>query len=308
MSNLVFMGTPQIAADVLQALLDDGQKIALVVCQPDKKVGRKGVLTPCAVKKLALAHDIPVFQPVRLREDYAPILEVSPDLIITCAYGQIVPQAVLDAPVHGCVNLHGSLLPAYRGAAPIQRAIMDGVKESGMTLMKMEAGLDTGPYADVEKIVLDENETTTTLFERMGKAAGRLIVRDLPLLLEDKLEFVAQDDALATHAAKISKEEEHLDLTMPDDRLLAAIRGLAEEPGGYIEVDGKKIKLLGVRYVAGSTPGAGVLAKEGKKTLLLGGHDGAFVLDRIQPEGKKIISGADFVNGAGRSLIGRKAG
>lgn len=253
--KIIFMGTPQIAADVLQALLDAGANVVLAVTQPDRKSGRKSQLHSCEVKQLALEHDIPVFQPQKIRTDYKPILDADAALIVTCAYGQIVPQPVLDAPKKGCVNLHGSILPEYRGAAPIQRAVWDGKKRSGMSLMQMEAGMDTGPVAAIEPVEIRMEDTSSSVFEKMGQAAGKLIADHLDALLAGSLEFKKQDETKATYAAKISPEEEKIDLSRPDEQILNQIRALAKDPGGYVLAGGKKLKLLAVRYMPGQTPG-----------------------------------------------------
>lgn len=302
------MGTPQIAATVLEHLLQANANVVLAVTQPDKKVGRKGLVQACEVKKLAQAHGIPVFQPTKIRNDYQPILEAEADLIITCAYGQIVPQPVLDAPKQGCVNLHGSLLPKYRGAAPIQRAIWQGEAISGMSLMRMEAGMDTGGVAAMATLNLEPNETTTSLFDKMGHLAGNLIVENLDALLAGGLEFIAQDETQASYAPKISKEEEEIDLLQNDAQIDRQIRALATTPGGYVPTSIGKLKILSVRYQPGPTPGLGVFGKQGKKQFFMGGHEGLFLLDEVQPEGKNPMKSADFVNGKGRSLLGQKVG
>lgn len=307
-SRIIFMGTPQIAADVLSALLEAGANVVLAVTQPDKKAGRKNQLHACEVKRLAEKHGIPLFQPAKIKQEYQPILDADADLIVTCAYGQIVPQAVLDAPKHGCVNLHGSLLPEYRGAAPIQRAIYDGKTVSGMSLMQMEAGMDTGPVADTYEIELAADETSSTLFAKMGQAAGKLLVRNLDALLNGSANFKQQEAEKATYAAKISKEDEQIDLSKDDHTIDCQIRALASVPGGYVKTDAGKLKLLAVRYQKGETPGIGVFFKEGKKQFGMGGHEGVFYLDEVQPEGKNPMKSADFVNGKGRALIGKKAG
>lgn len=307
-SRIIFMGTPQIAADVLQALIDNDANVVLVVCQPDRKAGRKGQLHECEVKQLAQKHNIPVFQPERIRKDYEPIEKANADLIVTCAYGQIVPKAVLDAPKQGCVNLHGSILPEYRGAAPIQRAIYDGKTKSGMSLMKMEEGMDTGGVAAIKEIEILDTDNTTTLFEKMGKAAGELLIENLEALLDGSAHFEEQNEAMATYAAKISKEEEQIDLSRSDCEIFNQIRALSRTPGGYVMANNQKLKLLTVRYVPGETPGIGVFAAPSKKQFAMGGHEGLFLLDEVQPEGKAAMRTADFVNGKGRSLIGKKAG
>lgn len=306
-SKIIFMGTPKIAATVLEYLIQANADIALVVTQPDKKVGRKGQLQACAVKELALAHGLPVFQPEKIKQDYQPIVDAGADLIVTCAYGQIVPVAVLEAAKRGCVNLHGSLLPKYRGAAPIQRAIWQGESQSGMSLMKMDVGMDTGPVAAMATLDLDSLETTTSLFEKMGHLAGNLLVENLEDLLAGRLEFIPQEGSQASYAAKISKEEEQIDLSKEDEQIDRQIRALSKTPGGYVLTPIGKLKLLSVRYQPGDTPGIGVFEKQGKKQMIMGGHKGIFLLDEVQPEGKNAMRSADFVNGKGRSLLGQKA-
>lgn len=307
-NRIIFMGTPQIAADVLQALIDDKANIVLVVTQPDRKVGRKGILQPCEVKQLALEHGLPVFSPEKISKDYKPIEDCHADLIVTCAYGQIVPEGVLNAPKQGCVNLHGSLLPLYRGAAPIQRAIWDGCPKTGMCLMLMEEGMDTGPVADSIEIPIDSCETSTTLFKKMGEAAGKLIVKNLPALLKGELVFQKQDACKAMYAQKILPEDEKVDLSRDDRQICCQIRALSREPGAYVIADGKKLKILEVRYEPGETPGIGVFTKKGKKQFAMGGHEGLFLLDEVQLEGKPAMKSADFLNGKGRSLLDKKAG
>lgn len=306
-SKIIFMGTPKIAATVLEYLLQANANVVLVVTQPDKKAGRKGQLQQCEVKELALKHHIPIFQPEKIKQDYDPIVKADADLIVTCAYGQIVPAAVLEAAKMGCVNLHGSLLPKYRGAAPIQRAIWHGESQSGMSLMRMDIGMDTGPVAAMATLDLDEKETTTSLFEKMGHLAGNLLVENLENLLAGNLEFIQQEESQVSYAAKISKEEEQIDLSQDDKQIDRQIRALSKIPGGYVLTPIGKLKLLSVRYQPGETPGIGIFEKQGKKQMVMGGHKGIFLLDEVQPEGKSAMKSADFVNGKGRSLLGQKA-
>lgn len=307
--KIVFMGTPQIAADVLQKMIDEGCNIVMAVCQPDRKTGRKGKLTEPAVKVLARRYGIPVFQPEKIRAEHDVLLEAEPDLIVTCAYGQILPESILNAPAFGCVNLHGSLLPEYRGAAPIQRAIWDGKKESGMTLMKMEKGMDTGPVLDVEKIRIDETMNTDALFEKMGEAAGKLIIRDLPVLLSGKADWKAQDDALATYAPMIRPEEELIDFSADDEQIFNQIRALSTHPGAYGYAEGKKLKILKAAWAEDSGNDEaqlqpGLLKKAGKKKMTLDLHMRRLELEIVQPEGRQAMKAADFVNGQGRAYDG----
>ncbi|MCF0258659.1 MAG: methionyl-tRNA formyltransferase [Erysipelotrichaceae bacterium] len=304
--KIIFMGTPQIAADVLQKLIDAGADICLVVTQPDKKTGRKQTLVHSPVKKLALEHDIPVFQPERIRKDFQAVIDADAALAVTCAYGQIVPEEVLNAPKHGCVNLHGSLLPLYRGAAPIQRALWDGQTKTGMALMQMEKGMDTGGVMDVAELEILPEDNTTTLFEKMGHLAGDLIVKNLDVLLSGKAVFEPQNEAAATYAAMISKEDEKIDFSKSDAQICSQIRALALQPGAWLMAGGKKLKILKASYLPERLDEFGTFVKEGKKILSLQLHDGRLLLELMQPEGKPVMKTADFMNGQGRSLIGRK--
>lgn len=304
--KIIFMGTPDIAASVMQRMLDAGINITLAVTQPDKKVGRKQVVQPSAVKALAQTYGIDVFQPVSIKKDYQRILDEDADLIVTIAYGQIVPQAVLDAPHITCVNLHGSLLPEYRGAAPIQRAIWDGNVISGMSLMEMEAGMDTGGVLDTMEVVIEPDDNSTTLFEKMGDAAGELIVKNMDLLLSGEARFIAQDHEKATYAPMISKEEEKIDFSKDDQQIVNQIRALALQPGAYGLVSGKKLKILEGQYVPGEPQQLQVLEAEGKKGMSIGLHNGKYVLHKVQMEGKPVMNIKDFMNGQGRNMIGKK--
>lgn len=307
--RIIFMGTPQIAADVLQRLIDEGRNVVLAVSQPDRPAGRKNRIEPTPVKQLAQAHQIPVFQPQRIKNDYEAIREARPDLIVTCAYGQILPEALLELPVQGCVNLHGSLLPAYRGAAPIQRALWDGQDESGMTLMRMEAGMDTGAVCAMKKMPITETDTTGTLFEKMGALAAGLLMEHLDSLLDGSAVFVPQDEENATYAAMLKPEEEALDFGADDLRMERQIRTFAPHPGAYVTFGGKKLKILEAVYEPGLPASEerplGTLKKEGKKNLSLQLHAGRLLLKSVQPAGKGVMKAADFANGAGRALEGQ---
>lgn len=309
--RIIFMGTPEIAAVILRRLIDEGRNVVLAVSQPDRPTGRKNRIESCAVKKTAMEHSIPVFQPERIRKDFQAIADADADLIVTCAYGQILPQELLDLPEQGCVNLHGSLLPEYRGAAPIQRALWDGKTESGMTLMRMEAGMDTGAICAMKTLPITPADTTDTLFEKMGVCAADLLMEHLDDLLEGKAEFTAQEEDRATYAAMLKPEEEELDLCADDGRIERQIRTFAEKPGAYILIDGKKIKILEAVYEPGQEEDEehplGLLKKEDKKAMSLQLHHGKLILKRVQPAGKGVMKIQDFVNGAGRALDGRIA-
>ncbi|WP_273477280.1 methionyl-tRNA formyltransferase [Faecalicoccus acidiformans] len=299
----VFMGTPKIAKTLLENILQAGISIDLVVTQPDRKVGRKQQVVYSPVKECALDNAIPVFQPQKIKEDFDPILKIQPDLIITCAYGQIVPDEVLNAPRFGCVNLHGSLLPKYRGAAPIQRAVWNQDKESGMSLMKMVSEMDAGPVFSEERILLDEEETTSSLFDKMADAASRLLIRDFDKICREDASYTEQDKTLVTYAKKISKDDERIDLSRSDQEIFAQIRALSLEPGGYVFIKKRKFKILEAHYHDQSISKPLSFLGKYKNGYGLALHNGVLEIVRCQMEGKPVVSGSDFANGQGRSLI-----
>ncbi len=299
----VFMGTPKIAKTLLENILQAGISIDLVVTQPDRKVGRKQQVVYSPVKECALDNAIPVFQPQKIKEDFDPILKIQPDLIITCAYGQIVPDEVLNAPRFGCVNLHGSLLPKYRGAAPIQRAVWNQDKESGMSLMKMVSEMDAGPVFSEERILLDEEETTSSLFDKMADAASRLLIRDFDKICREDASYTEQDKTLVTYAKKISKDDEKIDLSRSDQEIFAQIRALSLEPGGYVFIKKRKFKILEAHYHDQSISKPLSFLGKYKNGYGLALHNGVLEIVRCQMEGKPVVSGSDFANGQGRSLI-----
>ncbi len=303
--NILFMGTPQIAATVLKSLLDANVSIKLVITQPDKKVGRKQKILYSPVKQIAIDANLDVFQPRKIREDYQTILDYKPDLIITCAYGQLVPDEILNAPKYGCVNLHGSLLPQYRGGAPIQRAIWDGQTKSGMSLMKMVHGLDEGPVLATQEIEIKDEDNSTSLFEKMGLAASQLILDRLDEVCSMDASYLPQDDSIATYAPIIKKEEEHIDLNQSDLEIFNQIRALSLQPGAFVYLKKKKWKILSASYSK---------KKQGNFAQILGWmddayalalHDGVLLIHQCQMEGKPILSAKDFYNGQGRNLVGQ---
>ena len=295
--RIVFMGTPVIAKTVLTALIEEGYNIVGLIAQPDRPVGRKKELLPVPTKEVALNYGIPVFQPLKIRLEYDFLHELKPDVIITLAYGQIVPQGVLDIPPLGCINLHGSLLPKYRGAAPIQYALINNEKETGMTLMEMTAAMDAGRMYAVKKVNIDEEDNSTSLFIKMGDAAKELILEALPLYVDGKLEGIVQDENLVTFCPIIKKEQEKLSLELGVKDFLGWVRGLSEEPGGYVEVDNQKWKILKAKAFDNKEGIVGTLEVVNKKKLLLQLKDGRIEILRIQKEGKPKMDVVNFLNG-----------
>ena len=302
--HVIFMGTPEIAATVLKSLLECNVVVDLVVTQPDKKIGRKQTIQYSPVKELALENEIEVFQPVRIKQEYEFLYKYKPDLIVTCAYGQIVPKEVLDLPVQGCVNLHGSLLPQYRGGAPIQRAIWDGLTVSGMTLMKMDVKMDAGAIYKQLEIPILENDNMTSMFEKMGIGAGELLKENIESLLNGTAEFVEQDEAKVTYAPIITKAEEHIDLNQEDVTIFNQIRALSFQPGAYVIVKNKKLKILEAVYEKKEVQQLGLIEAVGKKNMDIHLHEGVLHILSCQMEGKPVMNIKDFMNGQGRTLAG----
>lgn len=295
--RIVFMGTPEISKKVLEDLIHDGYNIVGLIAQPDRPKGRKKELLPVPTKEVALAYNIPIAQPIKIREDYGFLKEWKPDVIITLAYGQIVPQGVLDIPRFGAINLHGSLLPKYRGAAPIQYALIHNEKETGMSLMEMTYQMDAGRVYDVEKVNIEKDDNATSLFVKMGEAASRLILRALPLYIDGVLKGEVQDESQVTFSPTIKKEQEKLSFDLSTKDFLGWIRGLSYEPGGYVIVDNQKWKLLKAHLYDTSLGEVGKIEVLAKDTLTLQLKDGRIALDEIQKEGKPKMKAKDFING-----------
>ena len=305
-AKIVFMGTPEISAKVLRGLISNGYNICAVIAQPDRPVGRKKILEPVPTKKVAEEFNIPVYQKEKIRKDYEFLKEINPDVIITLAYGQIVPQGLLDIPRLGCINLHGSLLPKYRGAAPIQYALINNEKVTGMTLMKMVKEMDAGEMYDVEEVEISKDDNSTSLFEKMGEAALRLILRALPLYLEGKLLGKEQDESLVTFAPSIKVEEEKLDLDKSKEQLFGYIRALSDIPGAYLYLDNEKFKIFKADIVNDEVSAeVGTIVKADKNGLYLQCVNGQLALLEIQKEGKKRMDYRSFING-NQGLLGKK--
>jgi methionyl-tRNA formyltransferase len=307
--KLIFMGTPDFAVPILQMLLEEGYEILAVVTQPDRPKGRKRILTPSPVKEAALKHQIPVLQPEKLRhpDAVAQIVALQPELIVTAAYGQILPKSILELPEHGCLNVHGSLLPYYRGGAPIQRAIMNGEIVTGVTLMYMAAGLDTGDMIRKIEVEITEEDNAGTMFLKLSQAGKELLRSTLPDLLAGRIQAVPQDHTLATLAPNISREDEQILWERSATELLNQIRGLSPWPGACTTWNGANFKIWASRKqplksvsIASSspwvTPGTVLQICEDGIEVLTG--EGTLWLTEIQPAGKKTMDAAQFKLGA----------
>lgn len=301
--RVVYMGTPAISAIVLKGILDAGFHVVGLICNEDKPVGRKGKCVPPPTKELAMEYGVPVFQPHRIRLDYEWLKDLRPDVVVTMAYGQIVPQGLLDIPACGCLNLHGSLLPALRGAAPIQRAIMQGWEKTGVTLQRMVDKMDAGKmYAFAETEILP-SDNFTTLAGKIGIAARDLILRELLPYANGELEGEEQDESQVTFANKIKPEDERIPDGLSCRETLDYIRALSETPGAYYLLNGAKLKVYEAHAHSAETLGAPRTIVSDKKGLFVQCEDGIISLDRVQARGEKGHGRAGFVNGQ-RALKG----
>ena len=297
-ARIIFMGTPEISSRVLEGLISNGFNIVAVIAQPDRPVGRKKILTPVPTKVVATKYNIPVYQPVKIRKEYEFVNELKPDLIITLAYGQIVPQGLLDIPTYGAINLHGSLLPKYRGAAPIQYALLNNEKVTGMTLMRMVKEMDAGEMYDTEEVNISEDDNSTSLFIKMGDAALRLALRALPLFLEGKLVGKPQDESLVSFAPSIKPEEEKINLEDSKERIIGKIRALSDTPGAYLYLDELKLKIYKAKIINDEVNHiVGSIIKADKGGLYLQCSNGVISLLDIQKEGKNRMDYKSFING-----------
>ncbi|WP_334191121.1 methionyl-tRNA formyltransferase [Noviherbaspirillum sp.] len=316
--KIIFAGTPEFAAVALAALHDAGFDIPLVLTQPDRPAGRGMQLQASPVKQFAIAHDIPVSQPVSLRlngkypdiaQEAHDLLRATPhDAMVVAAYGLILPRSVLDIPRLGCVNIHASLLPRWRGAAPIHRAIEAGDAHTGVTIMQMEEGLDTGPMLSMESVPIGAEETTGTLHDKLAGLGGRMIVDALRKLEQDNLPATPQPEEGVTYAAKISKEEAALDFSLSAEVLARKVRAFNPFPGAFASCEGAAIKIWraeAVEGAAGTVPGQ-VLSAGGAAGVVVACGAGALRVSELQKPGGKRLPAAEFLKGF--PLEGRRFG
>ena len=296
--SIVFAGTPDFAAASLAAVLEAGVPVSLVLTQPDRPAGRGMSLQPSPVKRLALTHGLPVYQPASLREPEAweRLTALRPELMIVAAYGLLLPQAVLDIPRRGCVNVHASLLPRWRGAAPIQRAILAGDAQTGVCLMGMEKGLDTGPVFAAATTPIGETDTGRSLHDRLADLGARLLVQHLPDLLAGALTPVPQPAEGVTYAAKLDKAEAPLDWRRPAAELRRQVCAFDPVPGATASLDGVALKIWSAAAAAGSGAPGTVLAADRNGVLVACGT-GALRLTELQKPGGKRLPAAQFLAG-----------
>ena len=295
--RIVFMGTPDFAVPSLQALIDAGHDVCAVYTQPDKPQGRKQILTAPPVKTLALEHDIPVFQPNTLKneDEQARLRELAPEVIIVVAYGKLLPKAVLDIPPHGCINVHGSLLPRWRGAAPIQWAVIAGDEMAGVTTMQMAEGLDTGDMLLTYETKVGETETAGELFDRLAQSGAELLTQTLVKL--DEITPRPQDDAQSCYAHMLDKQMAVIDWSKSAHEIDCLIRGLNPWPIALTTLSGERLKVFAAEKAAGNGEPGTVLEADPKKGLTVACGEGALKLTEIQLVGGKRMKANDFLRG-----------
>lgn len=306
--KVVFMGTPEFSVPILKALIDN-YKVKAIVTQPDQPVGRKAILTPSPIKQVGIDNTILVLQPQKIKEEYQEIIDLQPDLIITCAYGQIIPKELLDCPRLGCINVHASLLPKLRGGAPIHRAIINGYSKTGVTIMYMAEGMDSGDIITQKEIPIEENDTAETLHDKLSILGRDLLIETLPSIINGTNPRIKQDDTNVTYGFNIKREDEHILFNKTSRQIYNQIRGLNSWPGAYCLYDGKVLKVWSSRESNAypETNIFGQITNIYKDGFGVKTGNGEIVITSVQPEGKKKMNAIDFINGENNkgSIIGK---
>lgn len=307
--RIVFMGTPDFSVPILDALIKN-YKVKAVVTQPDKQVGRSGKIAKPPVKRLAEEHNIVVIQLNKIKEEYQEIIDLDPDLIVTCAYGQILPKELLDYPRLGCINVHASLLPKFRGGAPIHRAVIEGHSKSGVTIMYMAPGMDDGDIISQKEVEITDTDTASSLHDKLSKLGSELLIETLPSIIEGTNERIKQNEREVTFAPIIKPVDEKIDFSKTSREVYNQIRGLNSFPGAYFILDGKRFKVWESIIVDEYYPNKldGEIVKIYKEGIGVKTHNGVIVLTVIQPEGKSRMNAKDYLNGLKESLVGKIIG
>lgn len=304
--RVVFMGTPDFSVPVLEKLIEN-TNVVLVVTKKDAYVGRKKVLTESPVAICAHEHNIEVYKPNKLKEDYEYILNKKTDIIITCAYGSIVPKVVLDYPSYGCINVHASLLPKYRGASPIVASILNGEKETGITIMYMDEGIDTGNIIMSRSIKIEDNDNSLSLSNKLSLLGANLLIDTLPKIFEGENFDIPQDNEEATYVGMLKREDEHIDFNNSVENIKNQVRAFSPEPYAFINIDNTEYKISEVEIKKCDVSKIGIIVEVNKDSFGITAKDGIVYIKRIKPSGKKEMSVKDFFNGFDKtSLLNKK--
>jgi methionyl-tRNA formyltransferase len=312
--KIVFMGTPDFAVPSLEILMQEGYEVVGVVTQPDRPKGRKRILTPPPVKAAALNYGLPVIQPEKLKhsEELEVLKKWAPDLIVTAAFGQILPRDVIQLPTLGCINVHASLLPKYRGGAPIHQAIIDGEEKTGVTIMYMVQALDAGDVLTQVKVPIEEQDDVASMFDKLSIAGAQLLKETMPLLVQGKLKPIPQDASQVTVAPNIKREDEEIDWQKDGKAIYNHIRGLRPFPGAFTKINGEVLKVWSSMKTTDQDikQVPGTIYRLGDEGIGVSTGDGTgLLLTNIQPAGKKKMEAVDFLRGAGSDWsVGMKLG
>ncbi len=303
MTKIIFMGTPDFSVPVLNRIIDEGYEVIAVVTQPDRPVGRKKVLTPPPVKVAAEKQGIPVYQPEKIRDEaeLAKILELGSDLVVTAAFGQILPNELLEAPKYGCINVHASLLPELRGGAPIHYSIIQGKEKTGITIMYMAEKLDAGDILTQVEVAIEEEDNVGTMHDKLSQVGADLLANTLPRLLKGELTPIKQAEAKATFASNIKRSDEKIDWTRTGEEIYNHVRGLNPWPVSYTLLEGSVLKLWQTKKVTGfkqAEPGT-IIAVEEDGFVVATGNETSILITELQPSGKKKMLAKDYLRGAG---------
>lgn len=305
--KVVFMGTPEFSVPVLEGLIENYDVIG-VVTQPDKEVGRNREIKFSPVKETALKNDIRVFQPIKIRNDYEDVLKLKPDMIVTCAYGQIIPKILLDLPKYGCINVHASLLPKLRGGAPLHRCVINGDSKTGITIMHMDEHMDTGDIISQREVLIDINDNVGTIHDKLSLLGKELLLETIPSIIDGTTDRIKQNDNEATYAPVIKREDELLDFNKTTLQLYNQIRGMNPFPVSYAVLDGKVVKIYNsiMKDNIYTTKKNGEIVRIYDDGIGVSTNDSEIVLTEIKIEGKRKMTVKEYLNGVDKdSLIGK---
>ena len=301
--KVVFMGTPEFAVPVLNKLIDFCN-VLLVVTQPDKEVGRDRNVLFSPIKKVALDNNISVFQPVKIKNEYEHIISYQPDIIITCAYGQIIPKELLNYPKYGCINVHASLLPFLRGGAPIHHAIIDGYKKTGITIMYMDEHMDSGDIISQEDCLIEDNDNVLTLHDKLSKMGALLLIETLPDIVYGNVRRIKQNEEDVTYAYTITREDEHISFNDSSLAIYNKIRGLYPWPCGYAIINNQEVKILEASISdKDSNFSAGTICEITKDKIGVCTKDKVIYITKVKPNGKKEMLAKDYINGIKKEVL-----
>ena len=302
-TKVIFMGTPDFAVPVLKGLIENTEVI-MVVTQPDKEVGRHHELVPTPIKKIALENNIPVFQPTKIRNEYEEVIKAGADIIITCAYGQIIPEIILNTPKLGCINVHASLLPRLRGGAPIHHAIIDGEEKTGITIMYMDKKMDTGDIISTCEYKIKDTDNVGILHDILSEMGRTLLLETLPSIIDGTNNRIPQNDEEATYAWNIKREEEHIDFNRPAKEVYNQVRGLYPWPKANTIISGTEVKILEC-FIGekDSKFSSGTICEINKDNIGICTKDKVIYITKVKPFGKKEMSALDYINGLNKEKV-----